>query len=168
MIVVCPSCRQRYRHEIPVETPAPRAHCSGCDERFDLTPQKRSYVLAATLTLAPTSTIEIDLPSADGATQYAPENAGKPFTIEAATEALEATLVRPAAPEAEEARPATASRYGAIGEALVALVPCGVGAAMAYHFAGLMDKDPITWAALGGAVGLLMGWACLLWITRED
>jgi len=165
MIVVCPSCRQRYRHEIPIEAEPPLAHCSGCDERFELTPPKRSYVLAQMLE-APVSSIEIDLPEVDPST-LAPEvtsQALQPGTAAVVTEPVESMPV----PVAEDKPTSLTSRPGALAESLVALVPCGVGAAIAYYLAGLQGQDPVTWAALGGAVGLLLGWACLLWITRGD
>jgi len=165
MIVACPSCRQRYRHEMPIEAESPLAHCSGCDERFELAPPKRSYVLAQMLD-APVSSIEIDLPEVDPST-LAPELTSATLQPDAAAAVTAPAESMPVPVACDEPASAT-SGLGTLSESLVALVPCGVGAAIAYHLAGLEGQDPVTWAALGGAVGLLLGWACLLWITRGD
>ena len=77
-----------------------------------------------------------------------------------------ATIPPQSVNEAESA--SAAPDRSAIVEFLVAVVPASGGAAMAYHLAERQSQDPITWAALGGAIGLLLGWACLLWIGRDD
>lgn len=51
---------------------------------------------------------------------------------------------------------------------VLALVPSSAGAGIAYYLAGQHQVDPVTWTALGGAAGLLLGWGCLLWIRRAD
>jgi len=175
MIVSCPSCRQRYRHEFDVDVVSEPAHCSSCDEHFELAAPKRQYMVVAAGSppqpvrvpvvqdgvpspdAVAASSIEIDLPAVEATAVF---DAGVP--------AAETT---PAAKPQGDSVPAVrrvASLPGALLEGLVALVPCGVGAGLAYHFAGPMGQDPITWAALGGAIGLLLGWACLLWITHGD
>jgi hypothetical protein len=106
--------------------------------------------LPVSTTGATDSLIEIELPSVDGpgaATDLGLETSEVP---------------------ADESRPEAVPRTRAMLESVVALLPGGVGAVLAYHYAGPLGQDPITWAALGGAIGLLLGWACLLWITRGD
>ena len=57
MIVVCPACRQRYRHAFPGGVAASTAHCSGCDERFPLSPSKAPYRIVAGGLQAPGSAV---------------------------------------------------------------------------------------------------------------
>ena len=106
------------------------------------------------------SSIEIELPAID---DLSPTEAGNGTVAEVSQVGREAST-----DQAADVRPRAARRSRSILESVVALFPCGIGAGMAYHFAGPWDQDPITWAALGGAIGLLLGWACLLWITRGD
>jgi len=200
MIVVCPCCQRRYRHDFESDRSAPTARCSACDERFPLAPPNRSYVLAvggetstaprlpfgldacaASATAEATgaddgrviaddlsvathaetvSSVEIELPAADdlSPTEDATETVAEVSRVEPAASAERVT----------DARPRAARLAGSILEGLVAFLPGGIGAGMAYHFAGPWDQDPVVWGALGGAIGLLLGWACLLWITRGD
>jgi hypothetical protein len=65
-------------------------------------------------------------------------------------------------------RPARGGARSPFVESLIALLPAVAGAGLAYDLAGRSNQDTIAWAALGGAVGLLLGWACLLWIGRKD
>jgi hypothetical protein len=203
MIVVCPCCNRRYRHDFEGDRVAAVAHCSTCDERFPLAQPKRTYVLAAADSPSPVSvgtahagpavatrearadeggmragdlpvaatgatdpTVEIDLPLDDGdgaATDLARVQSPLETALGADGEGVE-TSAEPTEASGPEAVP----RTRAMLESVVALLPGGVGAALAYHYAGPLDQDPITWAALGGAIGLLLGWACLIWITRGD
>jgi hypothetical protein len=197
MIVSCPSCHQRYRHDFDVHPVSERAHCSSCDEHFELAVPKRQYMVVEAGSLpqplwvpvvrddapqpqaAAASSIEIDLPAAEtpavfdvdlSAAEAAPvSDVAAMANVGSLDDAVSETGSE-ATPQAESVpavQPA-ASVAGALLEGLVALVPCGIGAGLAYHFAGPMGQDPITWAALGGAIGLLLGWACLLWITHGD
>lgn len=204
MIVVCPSCRTRYRHEFDREAEESVAHCGGCDERFSLSEPKAPYRimtpgLAAAVACADvravsdvacTSEVEIEIEvPADAPLDLAPIEQQATFEQPAPTEPTESwgpppePLVDPAAgaqaelpAEADgyaeavpdEAAPVAPTRGGSLGEAALALVPSGLGAVVAYHAAGRLGQDPVTWASLGGAIGLLLGWACLLWITRGD
>jgi hypothetical protein len=196
MIVVCPSCQRRYRHDFESDAAAPTAHCSACDERFRLTLPKRTYVLAAggETSTAPRFPIGMGVPAASASLQETGADDGRvivddlPVSTDAETvSGIEIELpaaddlepaeevAEPAAEAAQlaseastDARPRAARRRGSILEPLVAFLPGGIGAGMAYHFAGPWDQDPVVWAALGGAIGLLLGWACLLWITRGD
>lgn len=200
MIVVCPCCQRRYRHDFDGDRSAPMAHCSACDERFPLAAPKRTYVLAvgSETPMAPRFPLGLDAsaasatPGATGADDgrviaddlsvsthaetvssveiELPAAGDPPPTEDAIETAAEVSQVEPAASaeEATEARPRAVRRGGSILEGLVAFLPGGLGAAMAYHFAGPWDQDPVVWGALGGAIGLLLGWACLLWITRGD
>jgi hypothetical protein len=171
MIVACPSCQQRYRHDFVVAAVPPTARCSACDERFPLDRKKHSYRLVQPDLHSPLRDVMPPVPPAPTTPEAQPSDpafdlglevpAGSPVAID--------TVVDPDAVQAEvETRSRRVSSLRSLGESLVALVPCGVGAVLAYHFSGPLGQDPITWAALGGAVGLLLGWACLLWITRGD
>jgi predicted Zn finger-like uncharacterized protein len=160
MIVVCPSCSTRYRHGAAAEAvAAATAECSRCDERFPLAPARRPYVIRGQQPAGVPPRI------AALAAGPVPGVADEAFAIDP-----------PAGPEHEQpavATPAEAARRTAPGssavtEALVAVLPAVAGAGLAYDLAGRQHQDPVTWAALGGAVGLLLGWACLLWIARKD
>jgi hypothetical protein len=200
MIVVCPCCQRRYRHEFEGDRASPVAHCSACDQRFPLALPKRTYVLAegGETPTAPRFPLGMGAPAPSGSTRANAAEDGRviaadlsvstpaetvssveielptaddPAGAEAVTgTATEISQIGPEASpdQAADARPRAARRGGSLVESVVALFPCGIGAGMAYHFAGPWDQDPITWAALGGAIGLLLGWACLLWITRGD
>jgi hypothetical protein len=199
MIVVCPSCQRRYRHEFGPGAPAAFARCSACHERFRLERPKRSYVLVAAGTpaaalppvagddpLMATPPVGIDLPPAPSPAaepaaaelSTSPETAAEPVAEpalpldaeppELAPEAVP-QAAREATEEAIEDETSTEAPQGPrLLEGLVVLLPSGLGAAMAYHLAGPRGQDPITWAACGGAIGLLLGWVCLLWITRGE
>ena len=170
MIVACPSCQRRYRHDFVVAAAPPTARCSACDERFPLDRPKRSYRLVQPGLQSPSGDVMPPPPIAAAPLEHQAERE-MPMGIDMPTGSPVAidTLVEPGPAQAgSEARPRPASRLRALGESLVALIPSGLGAALAYHFSVPLGQDPITWAALGGAVGLLLGWACLLWITRGD
>lgn len=200
MIVVCPCCQRRYRHDFAGDHAAPMAHCSACDERFPLALPKRTYLLAEAgeTTTAPRFPIGMDAPALSASTPAAAAGEGTviadDLSVSTHTETVSSIEIElPAAgdhplvedltgtaaeiaevgPDAAtdrdaEVRPGAARRGRTLLESVVALFPCAIGAGMAYHFSGPYDQDPITWAALGGAIGLLLGWACLLWITRGD
>ena len=76
------------------------------------------------------------------------------------------------APALESDGPRSEERIGprimAALDASIAVVPCGLGAGLAYYFAGSLNQDPIISAILGGVTGLLLGWACVLWIAHAD
>ena len=77
----------------------------------------------------------------------------------------------PATAEAGSAgspEPRSGPRVSAILETAVVVIPCGLGAGLAYYFAGSLNQDPIISAILGGVTGLLLGWACMLWIAHAD
>jgi hypothetical protein len=195
MIVSCPSCQQRYRHDFDVHAVGVEAHCTVCDEHFELAIPKRQYMVVEAgsppqpvrmpvvqddvpgpAAAAAATSVEIELPAAETPDVFdvdTPAAEATPVAAMADTASLDEVVEDPAAgavPQPDllpEVWP-TGSISGALLEGLVALVPCGIGAGLAYHFAGPMGQDPITWAALGGAIGLLLGWACLLWITHGD
>ncbi len=164
MIVICPSCSRRYRHEF--EAAATQvAHCAGCDERFDPVPAKRTYVLvpggAVPAAGIPPPVIGMDDPLLAGQPIDTPPGAefGAPPGLEIS-------------PAFESERPRSEGRIGprimAALDASIAMVPCGLGAGLAYYFAGSLNQDPIISAILGGVTGLLLGWACMLWIAHAD
>ena len=77
------------------------------------------------------------------------------------------TLPEPPAPS--ETTDAPCEQTGAPREVwpgvLAMLLTTAAGARLAYH---LGQETPVAWSALGGAVGLLLAWACILWTQRKD
>ena len=88
-------------------------------------------------------------------------------------ESTAATATETAPPPALESDgPPSEGRNGqrimAALDASIIMVPCGLGAGLAYYFVGSLNQDPIISAILGGVTGLLLGWACMLWIAHAD
>ena len=184
MIVACPSCRQRFRHAAPLPAPSTLARCSACDERFPLLAPRSPYRIVrqpvpvsepvgssfATRTpipvvMPPPPPVAVLEPPPPVAVEP-PVHAPVSFRTLVSEEPQEQTpLPRPGVMPPPRRAPA---RGRALGEATVAFAPCAAGAGLAYHFAGALGQDPITATAMGAAVGLLVGWACLLWITRGN
>lgn len=150
MVVLCPACRTRYRYHAGDDALARMAQCSRCEQTFPLEPARRSYVLRSAAEPGELAWAG----AADG---------GRPsLALEGGIDpAMEATGERGA-----ESR--TGPSPNVVVESAIALLPAAVGAYIAYDLAGRQDQDPLTWAALGAAVGLLLGWTCLLWIARKD
>jgi len=172
MIVVCPSCHTRYRHGSGAAATAALAECSLCEERFELAPARRTYVIRGNGHAA-TPSVPSDVARSDAAS--AAPLAPPPevsFTPAGPTDMPPPTVEWSDSPgdEAAPPEPVKAKRAGSTAavELLIAILPAVAGAGLAYDLAGRQHEDPITWAALGGAVGLLLGWACLLWIGRKD
>jgi hypothetical protein len=174
MIIACPSCHTRYRHGFGSGTAvvAVVAECSRCDEQFELPTARRTYILRGVDGGAAPASVEVPLavasspapsrnmpesedPVADGLYAQPPEPG---------IEGADASVAEPASEELQSATTARSS----IVELLISILPSVAGAGLAYDLASRRNEDPITWAALGGAVGLLLGWACLLWISRKD
>ncbi len=147
MIVACPGCSTRYRHATAPPAGGAAAHCAKCDATFPLEPARRNYVVlpaGAGLSMPigmddPTLADRVGLPGAGAAVMAEAARATTPTTVQ-----------------------------GPWLDLVLAIVPSAAGAAVAYHLAGQNQVDPITWTALGGAAGLLLGWGCLLWIRRAD
>ncbi len=165
MIVLCPSCHNRYRHDF--QAAAQVAHCAACDERFEPVPPKRTYVLvpggSVPETGSPPAAIGMDDPLL----------AGKLLDVSIGTGSdAPAAVSSDAAPSPESDGRQTEGRVGpgltAALELAVAVVPCVLGAGLAYYFAGSLNQDPIIAAILGGVTGLLLGWACVIWIAQAD
>ena len=161
VIVICPSCQNRYRHDFQIDV-AQVAHCGACDERFEPVPARRTYVLVPATPLAPAGMPPVaSAPVAVG--MHDPLREGK---------LLDAALAPEFPPVPESDGPHEASRFGpqltAVLELAIAVVPCGLGAGLAYYFAGSLNQDPFISAILGGVTGLLLGWACVLWIAQAD
>jgi hypothetical protein len=169
MIVACPSCHQRYRHEFDDGAAVTPAHCSGCDERFPLRRPKATYrVFAETLATAAVTDEPPIAPAPAGPEKAATPVAEEAFELEmpVGEEIPVETVVQPEEPQSAPAPPRVTATQSLV-ESLAAVAPTAGGAWIAYYFAGLLGRDPIAGAALGGALGLLLGWACLLWITRR-
>ncbi len=181
MIVVCPSCQQRYRHAATFAGVPPTARCSACDESFELSAPKRSYVMIAPggpqlapqerAVIAPPR-FDMDLPT-DGSPALVPDLTA-PFDSEVGVAPESVAASSAAALPARHGDRATSDQAAGPArtrpwvESLVALVPGGLGGAIGYHAAGPPGEDALTWAMMGAAVGLLVGWVWLLWITRAD
>jgi len=52
-------------------------------------------------------------------------------------------------------------------EIALALAPSALGGVLGYYLAGQQIQDPVTWSAMGGAGGLLVGWLGLLWMQGK-
>ncbi len=171
MIVRCPSCSTRYRHQPPAGAiAAALAECSRCDERFPLRPAGRSYVVVAGSASAaplPQPALGAAAPSAPGRERRPLDlprrGSERPLGLGFAAEERDAESDR----RRQDVAPAAPPRSALI-EFLIALVPPCVGASLAYHLAQRGQLDPVAWSALGGAFGFLLGWGCLLWIRRND
>lgn len=156
MIVRCPACSTSYRHDPAVVAAVSLAECSRCDERFPLRPARRSYVIVEANGVAASvrpAARAVDLP---------PRGLERPSIL-----GLETTERGESQQMGESQAPATPSR-SALSEFLIAIVPPCIGASLAYHLAQRGQLDPVAWSALGGALGFLLGWGCLLWIRRND
>ncbi len=180
MIVICPSCRNRYRHDFAADA-AQVAHCAACDERFEPVPAKRTYVLVPGAAvpragILPTA-IGMGDPLLAGTLPDASVDAGFGAPTPVSTDAV--TVGQSSSPGPGSIGPALKSdgphrerrigtRVMAALDASIAVVPCGLGAGLAYYFAGSLNQDPIISAILGGVTGLLLGWACMLWIAHAD
>ncbi len=186
LIVICPSCCNRYRHDFAADA-AQVAHCAACDERFEPVPAKRTYVLvpggAVPEAGIPPTAIGMDDPLLAGKLLDASLGAGSGAPTPVSTDAVmvrESSSPGPgsigatetAPPALESEGPRSEGRIGprimAALDASIAVVPCGLGAGLAYYFAGSLNQDPIVSAILGGVTGLLLGWACMLWIAHAD
>jgi hypothetical protein len=188
MIVLCPTCSTRYRHDPAGDAPTGFAACSHCDGRIPLVEGRRNFVLL------PRAVPSVRAIGCDDPLVAARVAASRPAEIAAAplarettafTSAAEAVAERTptiplgggvadaagppeAAPtEAELPGPATPRRRSAALEFAAAVVPPAVGAGLAYAFAAKDQLDPVAWSALGGAVGFLLGWVGLLWLRRS-
>lgn len=173
MIVACPSCRRRYRHEFQL---AQLAHCGACDERFEPAPPRRQYVLVpggpipAAGRIPAAAGLDDPLLGETVGVSSDPVPSACPGPVPATDSLLSAT--DEAGPESQETAAVPESQFGPrvtkLLEASVAVVPCGLGAGLAYYFSGSLNQDPIISAILGGVTGLLLGWACVLWIAQAD
>jgi len=139
MIVSCPSCHTRYRHDPGPVIKAATAECSHCEETFPLAEPRRTYVLMPPATADGVATMPCPVEGHDGAIHTDVESRGS-WKEGWRWEALE------------------------LG---IALTPSALGGIVAYYLAGQQNQDPVTWSALGGAGGLLLGWVGLLWMQRK-
>jgi hypothetical protein len=138
MIVLCPSCQTRFRHDLAMAA-AHHAECSRCDERFPLAEARRTYVL---------------IPGA-----VPRSGVGRPVGMD------DPSLARQVGAGGEPEAPAAWS--APVPEGLrgsLVLLPAVVGAALGYLVASRQGSGVVVWAALGAALGLLVGWGCLRWI----
>lgn len=161
MIVQCPSCHTRYRHDAEAFE-AILAECGNCEETVPLVATKRRYAL-----LSPQTTCRVVEDRAvlePAASEAVSPVAGR---VDEAPDTLPESIESVEKPESS-GRPARERPDSGPADLGIALAPSAIGAVLAYYLAGQQNQDPVTWAALGGAMGLLLGWACLLWIRRND
>ena len=168
LIIICPSCHRRYRHDFQAAA-ARVAHCAACDERFEPVPAKRTYVLVPGAAVPGPGMLPAVIGTDDSLLADNQLGAGALY-LSPGLESGDATETVPAALESDGlcSEDRIAPRMTAVLEASVAVVPCGLGAGLAYYFAGSLNQDPIISAILGGVTGLLLGWACMLWIAHAD
>jgi hypothetical protein len=206
MIVHCPSCSTRYRHQAVPESLLASAQCSECDEVFPLDTPRRRYVIVPTtggertrigmdhpglaekirqdgaehstsavlnrathmtpLVEEQTSASGIEIAQVDAAVETDIASAGPTEGAEPWTPASE--LEGQARTEPSPDGPVPSRKVAAHTEILVALAPACAGSGLAYYLAGGAAGSPWVPLALGGAVGLLVGWGCLRWMRRAD
>ena len=166
MIVLCPSCNTRYRHDHVELAAEATAECSRCDERFPMQESRRTYVLVPRH--RPPASIGMDDPLLAPRIVATDESAlNERILSGAGVVDLPSTgeaLVGNESPDTETPAPARS----ALLEFLIAVIPPSAGASLAYYLASRDQLDPVAWSALGGAAGFLLGWGCLLWIRRKD
>jgi hypothetical protein len=198
MIVTCPACRSRYRcaDQSQLDATAHCSACDErfplTAQRQSYRLAQAGSSVAATLTVAAVggASLPPSTPPADGVEGTpAPDPLleGRPPEVHIDLQPAGGELMPvvnlpmpdlplpemgPSSDEAENPEPGQSSGWlrlpQTLGELLVALVPATLGGGLAYYFAGPFGQSPSLWAALGATMGLLFGWACLLWITRED
>lgn len=162
MIVACPSCSTRYRHESAGAPPSVLAECSRCEEQFPVRQARRSYVLLPPGSSAARVAVGAEARPADPVARPRPA-AASPIPAGAGV----SDVVKPQTVAEECEMPQAAPAHSALLEFMVAVIPPSVGASVAYYFALRDQLDPVAWSALGGAAGFLLGWGCLLWIRRK-
>jgi hypothetical protein len=91
---------------------------------------------------------------AEAAAAETPQDEETCLDVEATSEAL---------PSAAPSR----RRVNALTELTLAFGPAVIGASLAYARAAEQGADAASWGALGGAVGMLVGWGCLLWVRAR-
>jgi len=185
VIVNCPACQTRFRYANE-GTAALVGLCSQCDESVPMQPMKRQYIIlrgegsgaerrvaigmddpslaprlqAAQSRVAATATSEdegaFDLP---------------PFPIEGADPFGLGGDGAPTAQQAEAApAPVAAPREASAGPdgGLIAILLGATGLAAGYHGALWQQAEPLTGAAIGGVIGLSLGWAWIRWVNRKS
>jgi hypothetical protein len=175
VIVKCPSCGTRYRHDPSIVAECGR--CSRCDERVPLVAAGRSYVLSLATPAGPEPMmaaagqgigIASSLPKAD-ADRLTDVVTGELRTPDSPPKAAGDEEARPldllleSSSEAE-ARP---PRRRPFREILVAILLAGLGVLPAYYLSLEQGLDPTTWMAVGGGIGLFLGWICIRWMRRS-
>ncbi|HKQ59770.1 MAG TPA: hypothetical protein VJS92_00715 [Candidatus Polarisedimenticolaceae bacterium] len=175
MIVNCPSCRTRYRHDAAAAASLALARCSRCEECFPFPRSRRPYVLVTPRSapaiglddplLAPRlERTAFDLQASPG-----PEAADFRDRFEAAVrpepriEPESELALEPSIAEAELVAPARRSARSG----LLALFLTMVGFGAAYAWAWRSHENPVVWSAIGGGGGLLLGWLVTRWTARK-
>ena len=175
MIVKCPSCGTRYHHDPSIAAECGR--CGRCDERVPLVAAGRSYVLSlatpagsAPMMAAGGQGIGIasSLPKAD-ADRLTDVVTGEVRTPSNPPEAVGDEAARPLdlLLEGSSDAAAAAPRRRPFREMLVAILLAGLGVLPAYYLAQEQGLDPTTWMAVGGGIGLFLGWICIRWMRRS-
>jgi hypothetical protein len=157
-----------------------QARCSRCDHLFPLAGAKRTYVLLPSRRPARQFTgdggLNIGMDDPRLAEQLASNAlnaaAHQPTAMSYSTMAEEAvdpppevSADRAAAPVLEPAQPQT--RHRPLRGLLVAVLLASIGTAAGYYGALEQQLDPLRWAPVGAAVGLVFGWAWVRWAARR-
>jgi hypothetical protein len=116
---------------------AAMAECSQCEDTFPLASPKRTYVLSPSGPVTATATTPVQAPAG-----------GVDPDVASTGQAQEWWRSDPF-------------------EIALALAPSALGGVRGYYLAGQQNQDPVTWSAMGGAGGLLVGWLGLLWMQRK-
>ena len=153
MTILCPSCHTRYRfpHGHSHDSDS-RGQCSHCDEQFPLEQAPRTYVMLPPRNMP----IGMDDPSL-AAKVGVPAGSPQPSDV---------TLPAPPSPGPATSAGEQPDAPRKVWPGVLAMVlTTAAGARLAYHFG---QGAPVAWSALGGALGVLVGWGCILWIQRKD
>lgn len=183
MIVKCPSCGTRYRHDPAVTAECGR--CSRCDVLVPLVAAGRSYVVQ----LAGSVNVNAEPMMAAVGHGMGIASALPKADAERLTEVVTGemrTPDRPLDPVGEEpaenepkgrpldlliddsaGRQSERSQRNPLRESLLTILLASLGVMTAYYLAQEQGLEPTMWMAAGGGAGLFFSWICIRWMRRS-
>jgi hypothetical protein len=180
VIVGCPCCGTRYRHQTAQAELSRQARCSRCDHLFPLAGARRSYVLLPSRRPAghfpgdgglkigmddPRLAEQLASNALNAAAQQPTVMSYTAMAEDAVAPPPEVSADRGAASVSEPAQPR--ARLKPLRGLLVAMLLASIGTAAGYFGALEQQLDPLRWAPVGAMVGLLFGWAWVRWTARR-
>lgn len=183
VIVKCPSCGTRYRHDPSVTAACGR--CSRCDVQVPLVAAGRGYVMRlahsvnaepmmATAGHGPGMGIASALPRSD-AERLTEVVTGEMRTPNRAVDAVgddEANEAQAGRPldlllDDSESVGQARSKRNPLRETLLTILLASLGVMTAYYISQEQGLEPTTWMAVGGGAGLFFSWICIRWMRRS-